>query len=109
MAGTPYLANRALAVLSKFFSWCELHGYRERGDNPCHGITKYKEHKRQDFMGAAKLSILGDTLDRMEQTWTERQLTGEKRTSEHVDTIPCEGTVCPVPAQRGTAVIAAGV
>lgn len=87
MANTPYLANRALAVLSKFFSWCELHGYRDRGANPCLGITKYKEHKRQDFMGAAELSILGDTLDRMEQTWAERQLTGEKRTSEHVDTI----------------------
>ncbi len=87
MKDTPYLANRAFAVLSKFFSWCELHGHRERGDNPCHGITKYKEHKRQDFMGAAEIAILGDTLDRMEQTWLDRQKTRDKRTSELVDTI----------------------
>lgn len=62
MQGTPYLANRTLAVLSKFFSWAELHGYRERNSNPCVGVTKYKEHKRQDFMGAEELSLLGDAL-----------------------------------------------
>lgn len=87
MKGTPYLANRAFAVLSKFFNWCGLHGHRERGDNPCYGITKYKEHKRQDFMGAAEIAILGDTLDRMEQTWLDRQQTRDRRTSELVDTI----------------------
>ena len=87
MKETPYAANRSLAVLSKFFSWCELHGYRERNSNPCHGVTKYKEHKRQDFMGATELAILGDTLDRMERTWIDRQTTKEKRTSEKVDTI----------------------
>ncbi len=86
MKDTPYLANRTLAVLSKFFSWCELHGHRERGSNPCVGVTKYKEHKRQDFMGATEMSVLGDTLARMEQTWLKRQQTKEKRTGD-VDTI----------------------
>ena len=87
MASTPYMANRTLAVLSKFFGWCELHGYRERGTNPCLGVTKYKEHKRQDFMGATELAILGDTFARMERTWHERQETKQRREGEFVDTI----------------------
>lgn len=87
MKDVPYLANRTLAVLSKFFSWCELHGYRERGTNPCQGITKYKEHKRQNFMGEAELSILGETISRMEANWLERKENGGKRTGELVDTI----------------------
>ena len=84
---TPYLANRCLAVLSKFFSWCELNDHRDRNSNPANGVTKYKEYKRQEFMGATELAILGDTLSRMEATWYERQETKEKRTSEFVDTI----------------------
>lgn len=87
MKATPYLANRSVAVLSKFFSWCELHGHRERGSNPCQGITKYKEHKRQDFMGEEELSILANALDTMEQNWLRRQFTKEKRTSEKRDAI----------------------
>lgn len=84
---TPYQANRAYAVLSKFFNWCELCGYRERNTNPCEGITKYKEKKRQNFMGAHELGILGETLSHMEMTWHERQKTKEKRTAPLVDTI----------------------
>lgn len=84
---TPYQANRAYAVLSKFFNWCELCGYRGKNSNPCDGITKYKEQKRQNFMGAHELGILGETLSRMETTWHERQKTKEKRTAPLVDTI----------------------
>ena len=87
MKATPYLANRAIAILSKFFSWCELHGYRQRGNNPCLGIVKYKEHKRQEFMSAEVLSIIGDTISTMESTWHNRQITKEKRSSEYIDTI----------------------
>jgi len=38
-------------------------------------------------MRATEIAILGETLDRMEQTWLGRQETKEKRTSELVDTI----------------------
>jgi integrase len=74
-------------MLSVFFGWCERHGYRERNTNPCDGVTKFKEHKRMDFMGTAEIAILGSTLARMEQTWLERQKTKAKRTSEFVDAI----------------------
>ena len=87
LRATPYLANRCIAVLSKFFSWCELNGYRERNSNPCFGVEKYKENKRQDFMGADELAILGETLDRLERTWLERQETKEKRVAGQVDAL----------------------
>ena len=51
MKNTPYLGNRALAVFSKFFGWCELHGYREKNSNPAQGVQKHKKIKRQHLMG----------------------------------------------------------
>ena len=84
---TPYQANRCLAVLSKFFAWCEKNGYRDKGTNPAEYIEKFKEHKRQEFLTEEELKILGETLARMEQTWHERQKSREKRTSALVDTI----------------------
>lgn len=87
LKGKPYMANRCIAVVSVFLNWCEKHGYRDRNTNPSKDIALYREHKRQEFMGATELSILGDTLDRMERTWLERQSTKEKRTGDLVDTI----------------------
>ena len=87
MKDKPYMANRCIAVLSVFLNWCELHGYRDKHSNPCKEIKLYKERKRQEFLSAAELSIIGDTLTRLEHTWHERQRTGEKRASEDRDVI----------------------
>ncbi|MDL2313546.1 site-specific integrase [Desulfovibrio sp. OttesenSCG-928-C14] len=87
MKSKPYMANRCIAVISVFLNWCELHGYRDKNSNPCKEIKLYKEQKRQEFMGATELAILGETLERMEKTWHERQKTKEKRTAKDVDTI----------------------
>lgn len=73
MKVTPYLANRVLAVLSKFFSWAEKQGYRDRGSNPCVGIEKYREEKRRQFMGEDELSRLGNALTELEAAWHERE------------------------------------
>ena len=51
-------------------------------------------------MGATELSILGDALTRMEQTWLERQKTKEKRTSELVDAITPQAAAATRPARR---------
>jgi integrase len=72
----PYMANRCIAVLSVFLNWCEKHGYRERHSNPCKEIPLYRELKRQDFMSADDLSILGDALARMEAAGHERREAG---------------------------------
>jgi integrase/DNA-binding XRE family transcriptional regulator len=87
MKDTPYAANRSVNILSVFLNWCELHGYRERQSNPCQKVPLYKEHKRQEFMDETVLTTLGETLSMMEGNWIRRKETGERRKSEHVDTM----------------------
>lgn len=66
MKATPYYANRMLAAASSFFNWCEACGYRGRASNPCQGVTKYKEQLRQSFMGEVEISLLGETVSKLE-------------------------------------------
>jgi len=66
----PYQANRSLALLSKFFNWCEKHGLRPDGTNPCRHVEKYKERKRERFLSEAELARLGEALREAEQSQT---------------------------------------
>jgi integrase len=65
--GTPYQANRTLALLSKFFGWAEKHGLRPDGSNPCRHVEKYREGRRERFLSQAELARLGDALREAEQ------------------------------------------
>jgi len=58
----PYQANRSVALLSKFFNWCEKHGLRPDGSNPCRHIEKYNELKHERFLSEAELARLGEAL-----------------------------------------------
>ena len=62
---TPYVANRTVAVLSKFFNWCEKFGYREDGKNPCRHIDKFKETPRQRFLSQKEQVRLGEILEQV--------------------------------------------
>ncbi len=66
LKNTPYQANRLLAVLSKFFSWCEKNGYRPDFSNPAYHVEKFKEAKRKRFMSEEEIARLGDTLAEVE-------------------------------------------
>jgi len=59
---TPYQANRLLAVLSKFFNWCERHGYRPDHSNPAYHVDKFKEQKRKRYLSEAEIAALGEAL-----------------------------------------------
>lgn len=63
---TPYQANRTLAMLSKFFSWCEQCGYRDRGTNPAVGVEKFREEKRTRFMDEETIGKIGSSLNVLE-------------------------------------------
>lgn len=63
---TPYQANRVLSTLSKFFNWCEMAGFRDRGTNPVFGVERFKESKRTIFMGKAEVEAIGATIARLE-------------------------------------------
>ena len=64
---TPYQANRLLAVLRKFFNWCEKNGFRVDHSNPALHVEPFKERKRERFLSPAEISHLGETLAAMER------------------------------------------
>jgi integrase len=60
----PYAANRVHALLSKMFSLAVRWGWRS--DNPCRGVEKNPESKRQRYLANGELTRLTDALARME-------------------------------------------
>jgi integrase len=62
LSNVPYEANRALAVLSKLMSFAEQQGVRPRGSNPCRGIAKFKEHRRERFLNLREFAKLADVM-----------------------------------------------
>jgi integrase len=66
LSNVPYEANRALAVLSKLMSFAEQQGVRPRGSNPCRGIAKFKEHRRERFLSLHEFAKLADVINAVE-------------------------------------------
>lgn len=67
-AHTPRRANMALAVLSVIMSWAEEFGFREQNSNPCKGIKKFTENKRERYLSKEELNRLGKALSETENT-----------------------------------------
>jgi integrase len=63
LRGTPYAANRTVAVLSKMLALAEKWGERPDGSNPCRHVEKYTEHKRERMLSADEFSRLADALN----------------------------------------------
>jgi integrase len=61
LKATPYRANRVLALLSKMFSLAVQWDWR--ADNPCRGIQKFHEEKRERWLKTDELRRLTDALD----------------------------------------------
>jgi integrase len=59
----PTNANRCRALLSHLFRIAEVWGERPPGSNPCRDIEKYRERKRERFLSADELVMLGDALE----------------------------------------------
>lgn len=62
----PRAANHALAVLSKFMSWCEEQKLRPRQSNPCVGVKRYPENKRDRYLETDEVARIGQALDELE-------------------------------------------
>lgn len=58
----PYQANRVIGVLSIMFNLAESWCLRPQFSNPCRGVKKYKEKKRERFLNRAELRRLGEAL-----------------------------------------------
>ena len=64
MRGTPIRTNRCLALLSKMFSLAIEQG--ERTDNPCIGIERNQENKRDQWFGLNDIETLMHVLAKEE-------------------------------------------
>ena len=69
----PYQANRALGVLSKMMGLAEKWHYRTPNTNPCKGLEKYPEIKRERFLTKEELQRLYKVLDDAEAKGTENR------------------------------------
>ena len=58
MAGSPYRANRCLAVLRKILSLAHRE-WELRGDNPSAGVKPFPEKRRERFFASEELRRLG--------------------------------------------------
>lgn len=68
MRAKPIQANRTIALLSKMFNLAERWGLRPYGSNPCRGIDRFREKRRERFLSAAEIARLGTVLDAEEPT-----------------------------------------
>ena len=55
--------NRSISLLSSIFTKAILWGYRTDGINPCAGVSKYKEDKKERFLTEAELEALKEKLN----------------------------------------------
>lgn len=64
LKATPTLANRVVAVLSSFCSWCERKKFRPPHSNPCTDklIERYGEEQRKRYLTPKEYGRLGKAL-----------------------------------------------
>ncbi|WP_291297604.1 site-specific integrase [Elioraea sp.] len=63
----PYQANRGLAALAALMAWCvSQHRRPEASGNPCKGVQRFKEERRQRFLSEAELGTVGEAMTALE-------------------------------------------
>ena len=72
MFDTPRQANHALSVISKAFNLAEIWDWRPEFSNPTRLVKRYPENKRERFLSADELELLGATLAKAELEQTEQ-------------------------------------
>jgi integrase len=83
MRSTPYLANRALAVLGSLYTWAGRRGLVAEEFNPTKRIEKFREARRERFLTSEELQRLGDTLREAETTGIPWEVDEEKPSAKH--------------------------
>lgn len=75
MSDKTTTANRCFALLSIMFKKAEEWEYLPPKSNPCVGVSKYKENKKQRFLSRAELERLETALDQTEKVSKEAYYT----------------------------------
>ncbi len=62
LGATPTTANRLVAMLGSFFSWCESHGIIPRLSNPARGVERFPEEERERYLTPEEIQRFGAAL-----------------------------------------------
>ncbi len=88
LGSRPYLANRALAILSALFTFAERRGDRDVGTNPCRHIKRYEETARERYLTVEEFARLGEALrvaerDGLPLPPSRQRITATETTTKH--------------------------
>jgi integrase len=83
LVGTPYEANRALALISAMWNWAARRGEVALADNPSKGIERYPEHGRERYLTSVELARLGAALNEGETIGLPYAIDEEKPAAKH--------------------------
>jgi integrase len=70
MRATPYEANRALAYFSKLMSLAATE-WELRSDNPCKGVQRFPEERRERFFDDAEMRRIGEAIAKAQESKSE--------------------------------------
>lgn len=70
---TPINANRGLAFISHLMTVCEDWEIRAPNSNPCLGIKRYRENKRERYLNESELRRLIATINKCEEDGSEER------------------------------------
>lgn len=73
LSKSPYVANRVVATLRSFFTWCERHEIRPLNSNPARLVEMHREVKRERCLSDDDFARLGEALrasEDIESPWT---------------------------------------
>ncbi|MGA7452568.1 MAG: site-specific integrase [Rhodoplanes sp.] len=83
LQGTPFQANRMLAVVGSMYAFAARFGVVPEGVNPARKIIKYPEHRRERFLTTEELERLGAALHEAETTGIPYEIDTSKPTAKH--------------------------
>ena len=66
LRATPAMANQVVNVFSRIWKYVEDHGRLPEGSNPCRGVAKFRNHRRERFLSETEFRRLGRVLSEAE-------------------------------------------
>ena len=84
LRGTPFQANRVLAVVGSMYAFAGRVGVVPEGTNPTRKIEKFREDRRERFLSTEELVRLGSAIRKAETTGIKWNVDERKPTSKHV-------------------------
>jgi integrase len=84
LSGTPFQANRVLAVIGSMYAFATRAGIVPEGTNPARGIDKFKESRRERFLTGEELERLGSAIREAETIGVPWEVDESKPYAKHV-------------------------